>query len=96
MSMPWGQSIRTVLAVSATAVALLGFSLPVRAGGEGGAIAAGVAGGVAGVMAGQALQNSLPPPGYNPAYPPPPNCWTQLQQQQGPYSYHIGEVRVCE
>jgi hypothetical protein len=96
MSTPLGRSIRIVFALSISAAALPVVSLPARAG-EGGAIAAGVAGGVADTIAGAALQGALPPPGYpGQAYPPPgQNCVWQQQQEQGPYSFHIGQVLVC-
>lgn len=57
--------------------------------GNGGAIAAGVAGGVAGTMAGQMLA----PPGYT---PPQQDCVWEQEMVQKPYSFHIGQVRVCQ
>ena len=96
MFTPLGQSIRIVLALSVTAAAVTGFCLPARAH-DGGAIAAGIAGGIAGTMAGQALSGALPPPGYNaPAYPPVQDCVWEQQMVQRPYSFHIGQVRVCQ
>jgi hypothetical protein len=61
--------------------------------GNHGAIAAGAAGGVAG----NAGSGAMPSAGYNgaPNPSPPPPCHTELRQEHYGYSYHFGEVQVC-
>ena len=97
MSMPLDQSIRIVLALSVAAATLMGFSVSASARYRS-AIAAGVAGNVAGTIAGEALSGAMPPPGYNaPAYPPSaPRCWREHRQEFNAYSFHIGQVQVCD
>jgi hypothetical protein len=100
MPAPLDRPIRTLLALSLTAVTLMAASPPVHAG-DGGAIAAGILGGTAlGVLAGAAIAGapSPPPPPvyYAPVYaPPPPRCWFEPQQVWNGYAYVIQRVRVC-
>jgi hypothetical protein len=92
------QSIKSMLFVSTFVVALITLPITAHAGSRfRGAIDAGVAGAVAGDIAGQALLGSMPPGGYYPQpYPEPmPNCTDELQQEQGAYSYRIGQRRFC-
>ena len=64
--------------------------------GDGHAIAAGIAGGVAGTIASESLTGA-PGPGYAQGYAPPvPHCRVELRTERGPYSYHMGQVRVCD
>jgi hypothetical protein len=91
------QAIRIALFLTAAGAALVLFPVAAHAGsGFRRAIDSGVAGAVAGGVAGSALLGAMPP-SYTPQpYPAPlPNCTDELQQERGPYSYRIGQRRVC-
>ena len=91
------QAIRIALFLTATGAALVLFPVAAHAGSRfRRAIDSGVAGAVAGGVAGSALVGAMPP-SYSPQpYPAPlPNCTDELQQERGPYSYRIGQRRVC-
>jgi hypothetical protein len=95
--MSLGQAIRITLFLTAAGAALVLFPVAAHAHSRfRRAIDSGVAGAVAGGVAGSALLGAMPPSYAPQPYPAPlPNCTDELQQERGPYSYRIGQRRVC-